>query len=179
MSKIESFEVSSGSGLRLSVSHDSNTEHDGRIYAESEPGRGATSVIKPPSQKKATGNILIVDDEPVIRNILSRILSDKGHQAQAVSNGKAALAKLAKNVYDLLVVDLNMFVLSGRELYETLKRKHPDTANRIVFITGDTMTEETKNFLVSTGRPYLAKPFRPIEIIDIIEKELAENDRWQ
>jgi CheY-like chemotaxis protein len=171
LSKIESFEVSSGSGLGLSAYHGIVTEHSGRIYAESGPGRGATSIIKPPSQKKATGNI--------IRNTLSRILSDKGHQAQAVSNDKAALAKLAENVYDLLIVDLKMFVLSGRELYETLKRKHPDTANRIVFITGDTMTEEAKNFLVSTGRPYLAKPFRPIEIIDIIEKELAENDRWQ
>ncbi|MBM3141439.1 MAG: response regulator [Chloroflexi bacterium] len=174
MSKIESFEVSSGSGLGLSVYHDSNTEHGGRIYAESKPGRGATSIIEPPSQKKAAGNIIIVDNEPLIRNILARILSDKGHQAQVVSNGKAALAKLAKNVYDLLIVDLKMSGLSGRELYEIMKKSHPNMAKRVVFITGDVVTADTHDFLVSTGKPYLSKLFNPREIIDIIEKALGK-----
>ena len=66
-----------------------------------------------------------------------------------------------------------MFGMSGRKLYETLNEKSPDTANKIVFITGDTMNEETYDFLVSSERPYLAKPFNPNEIIDIVEKELA------
>jgi CheY-like chemotaxis protein len=124
-------------------------------------------------QEKAAGNVLIVDDEPAIRNILARILSGKGHQTHTVSNGKAALTKLSENVYDLLIVDLKMFGLSGRKLYETLSEKSPDTASKIVFITGDTMNEETNDFLASSGRPYLAKPFSPDEIIDIVEKELA------
>jgi len=118
-------------------------------------------------------NVLIVDDEPAIRNILARILSGKGHQTHTVPNGKAALTELAKNAYDLLIVDLKMFGLSGRKLYETLSEKNPDTASKVVFITGDTMTEETNDFLVTSGRPYLAKPFSPNDIIDVIEKELA------
>jgi CheY-like chemotaxis protein len=118
-------------------------------------------------------NVLIVDDEPAIRNIVARIISSKGHQTQTVSNGKAALAKLAKNGYDLLIADLKMSGLDGIELYETLKKKRPDMANRTVFITGDTMSEETNDFLTATGRPYLAKPFTPIELIEIIERTLA------
>jgi len=118
-------------------------------------------------------NVLIVDDEPAIRNIVARIISGKGHQPHTASDGKAALSKLAKNAYDLLIVDLKMFGLSGRKLYETLNKEQPDTANKIVFITGDTMTEETNDFLASSGRPYLAKPFNPDELIDIVEKELA------
>lgn len=118
-------------------------------------------------------NVLIVDDEPAIRNILARIISSKGHQPHTVPNGKAALTELAKHVYDLLIVDLKMFGLSGKKLYETLSEKSPDTANKVVFITGDTMTEETNDFLVSSGRPYLAKPFSPDDILDIVEKELA------
>ena len=118
-------------------------------------------------------NVLIVDDEPAIRSILARIISSKGHQPHTAPNGKAALSKLAKNAYDLLIVDLKMFGLSGRKLYETLTEEQPDTANKIVFITGDTMTEETNDFLTSSGRPYLAKPFSPNEIMDIVEKELA------
>ena len=124
-------------------------------------------------QEKAAGNVLIVDDEPAIRSILARIISGKGHQTHAVSNGKAALTELSENVYDLLIVDLKMFGLSGRKLYETLNEKSPDTASKIVFITGDIMSEETNDFLASSGRPYLAKPFSPNDIIDIVEKELA------
>ena len=47
-------------------------------------------------------------------------------------------------------------------------------ADRTVFITGDTMTEETNEFLASSGRPYLAKPFTPMEFLEIIEHALEE-----
>jgi len=115
-----------------------------------------------------------VDDEPAIRKILARILANKGHQAQTVSNGKAALAMLQEKGYDLLVADLKMSGISGMELYQTLKRKRSEMADKTVFITGDTMTEETSEFLTSSGRPYLAKPFTPMEFLDIIERELEE-----
>jgi CheY-like chemotaxis protein len=123
-------------------------------------------------QVKTRSKVLIVDDEPAIRNILARILSNKGHQAQTVSSGKAALAMLHEKGYDLLVADLKMSGVSGIELYETLKKKSPDMADRTVFITGDTMTEETNEFLASSGRPYLAKPFTPMEFLEIIERAL-------
>jgi len=124
------------------------------------------------NQQKTLGKVLIVDDEPAIRNILARILSNKGHQAQTVSSGKAALAILHEKGYDLLVADLKMSGVSGMELYETLKKKSPDMADRTVFITGDTMTEETNDFLASSGRPYLAKPFTPMEFLEVIENAL-------
>jgi two-component system NtrC family sensor kinase len=123
-------------------------------------------------QVKTRGKVLIVDDEPAIRNILARILSNKGHKAQTVSSGKAALAKLHEKGYDLLVADLKMSGLSGMDLYETLKNTRPDMADRTVFITGDTMTEETNDFLASSGRPYLAKPFTPMEFLEVIENAL-------
>jgi CheY-like chemotaxis protein len=124
------------------------------------------------NQQKTRGKVLIVDDEPAIRNILARILSNKGHQAQTVSSGKAALALLYEKGYDLLVADLKMSGLSGMDLYETLKKKRPDMADRTIFITGDTMSEETNDFLASSGRPYLAKPFTPMEFLEIIENAL-------
>ncbi|MCJ7515874.1 MAG: response regulator [Dehalococcoidia bacterium] len=123
-------------------------------------------------QEKTRGKVLIVDDEPAIRNILARILSNRGLQTQTVSSGKAALAMLHETGFDLLVADLKMSGLSGMDLYETLKKKRPDMADRTVFITGDTMTEETNDFLASSGRPYLAKPFTPMEFLEIIEHAL-------
>jgi CheY-like chemotaxis protein len=124
-----------------------------------------------------TGNILIVEDEPVIRAVLTRNLSASGYQVQAVSDGKAALGKLAKNTYDLIFTDLKMPGMSGRELYEAMKKKYPNSAERIVFITGDVMTAETHDFLASTGRPYLVKPFDSKDITGILEKVLAGSNR--
>ena len=125
-------------------------------------------------QQKTRGRVLIVDDEPAIRNILARILSNKGHRAQTASNGKAALALLEGRGYDLLVADLKMSGISGAELYQTLRKRSPEMADRTIFITGDTMTEETNDFLTSTGRPYLAKPFTPMEFINIVEAALSK-----
>jgi CheY-like chemotaxis protein len=124
------------------------------------------------NQQKTRGKVLIVDDEPAIRNILARILSNKGLQTQTVSSGKAALAMLHETGFDLLVADLKMSGLSGMDLYQTLRKKRPDMADKTVFITGDTMTEETNEFLSSSGRPYLAKPFTPMEFLEIIEHAL-------
>ena len=124
-----------------------------------------------------TGNILIVEDEPVIRAVLTRNLSASGYQVQAVSDGKAALGKLAKNTYNLIFTDLKMPGMSGRELYEAMKKKYPNSAERIVFITGDVMTAETHDFLASTGRPYLVKPFDSKDITGILEKVLAGSNR--
>jgi CheY-like chemotaxis protein len=122
--------------------------------------------------EKTRGKVLIVDDEPAICSILARILLKKGLQTQTVSSGRAALAMLYERGYDLLVADLKMSGFSGMELYETLKKKRPDMADKTVFITGDTMTEETNEFLESSGRPYLAKPFTPMEFLEIIERAL-------
>lgn len=133
-----------------------------------------TDVERQRDRVRTRGRVLIVDDEPAIRKILARILANKGHQAQTVSNGKAALAMLQEKGYDLLVADLKMSGVSGMELYQTLKRKRSEMADKTVFITGDTMTEETSEFLTSSGRPYLAKPFTPMEFLDIIERELEE-----
>jgi CheY-like chemotaxis protein/anti-sigma regulatory factor (Ser/Thr protein kinase) len=184
----------SGSGLGLSVCHGIITEHGGNIYAESTRGRGTTFIIELPiasgersvikeekaakkksrrSRRKMTDNILIVEDEPAIRDVLTRTLSAKGYQVQAVSDGKAGLDKLAKNAYDLIFTDLKMPGMSGRELYQAIKKQHPNSAEKVVFITGDVMTAKTRDFLASTGRPYLIKPFDSKDMANVMEKVLA------
>jgi PAS domain S-box-containing protein len=188
----------SGSGLGLSVCHGIIAEHGGNIYAESTPGKGTTFTIELPiatgeqvvikekepagrkrrqPRRKMTGNILIAEDEPSIRAVLTRNLSASGYQVQAVSDGKTALGKLAKNAYDVIFTDLKMPGMSGRELYEAMKKKHPNSAKRVVFITGDVMTPDTHDFLVSTRRSYLIKPFDSKDITGVIEKVLAGNNR--
>jgi CheY-like chemotaxis protein len=62
--------------------------------------------------------------------------------------------------------------MSGKELYGWLKDKYPQKAKKVIFSTGDVMNSETQGFLVSTGRPCLAKPFTPKELRDIANETL-------
>ena len=193
-------EVGKGTGLGLSVCHGIVTAHGGNICVESEKGKGTVFIIElsivvveepdveveveveveaavvegsPRRRRKASENILIVDDEPGIREILSRVFSGMGYRTDSASDAESALAKLTKkNDYDLCIIDLKLTRISGRRLYEIMKEKHPSLAGKVMFITGDTVTPSTQSFLDSTGRPYLTKPFNPKAAVEFVEKIL-------
>lgn len=186
-------EVGSGTGLGLSVCHGIITQHGGKIYVQSQQGRGTTvnielllavkgqAIVKEkvvvaenrPHRLKATGHILIIDDEPAICDILTRALSEEGYTTDSVSNARTALEKIAGNSYELCIIDLKMPQMSGKELYESMKRSYPSSAERVVFITGDTITPATENFLTSTGKPYLIKPFNSNQLVELVEETLG------
>ena len=187
-------EVGSGTGLGLRVCHGIITAHGGNIYLESQKGRGTTFTVElplvreteavieeirpapkvtPPRRDEGTARILIVDDEPAICDILVRALSEHGYQTDSASSARTALTKIARNGYELCIIDLKMPVTSGKELYETMKCRFLGPAERVVFMTGDTIEPATERFLVSTGRPHLHKPFGPDEVIKVVEKALG------
>ncbi len=190
-------EVGQGTGLGLSVCHGIITAHNGNISVESEKGKGTTFTIKLPiiaeesrmvekkaalkesrsRRRKANGRILIVDDEPSVRESLTRILSERGYQTDGAPDAKTALTKIAENNYDLCIIDLKMPKTDGTELYKIMKRRYPASAERVVFITGDMITPATQGFLDSTGRPYLAKPFTFGEIVRVVEEVLRGGRR--
>jgi PAS domain S-box-containing protein len=187
-------EVGKGTGLGLSVCHGIVTAHGGNLYVESAKGKGTEFIIElsiavaeemdieeeatvvednPGRRSKASANIFIVDDEQGIREILGRVFSGMGHRTDSASDAESALAKLAKrNDYDLCIIDLKLTRISGRRLYEIMKKKHPSLAEKVMFITGDTVTPSTQGFLDSTGRPYLTKPFNPKAAVEFVEKIL-------
>ncbi|OGN91410.1 MAG: hypothetical protein A2Z75_05180 [Chloroflexi bacterium RBG_13_50_10] len=169
-------EVGQGTGLGLSVCHGIMTEHKGRIWAESQLGKGATFILELPiitedkqlelpesveeePKKVAKAKILVVDDEPVILQLVSKVLTDEGHTVETADNAAAAL-KLVKNKrYRLILLDIKMPGMSGVELYKQFQKIAPSLTKRVVFITGDIMGKRTLVFLDKTKVPYLMKPF--------------------
>jgi two-component system NtrC family sensor kinase len=178
-------EVGGGTGLGLSICYGIIQQHGGDLWAESNLGEGSSFHIELPilgnpvnepllpdtQPEKAIDaplvpgqRILVVDDEPGIRELLTDFLSADGHEVEVASNVQQAWTMLQDQEFDLLLVDLRMPGSGGRELYERLNGTDEPQSRRTIFITGDTARPGVKEFLESTGNPVLSKPFRKDEL---------------
>ena len=167
-----------GTGLGLSICQGIVKEHGGRITLDTKPGGGATFTVELPGGARAplaepapapvpAGKrlrILVVDDEPHILYYMRATLESWGHAVEVASDGAYALERAIAGDFDVIICDLRMPHLSGREMYQKLARHDPRAAERIIFATGDTVRGDTLQFLETLGRPYLHKPFTLAEL---------------
>ncbi|MFH1663070.1 MAG: response regulator [Chloroflexota bacterium] len=119
-------------------------------------------------------SILVVEDEPAIREICMKALSSEGYEVELVINGKLAEEKLKEKEYDLLLIDIRTPIMNGKELYQHIIEKVPNMADRIVFTTGDVMAGNLQPFIEKTKRPFLPKPFTPSELRKIVKETLEQ-----
>jgi PAS domain S-box-containing protein len=173
-----------GTGLGLSISQGIIREHGGRVMLSTEEGRGSTFTVqlplstRPPAPAPDAGvgtptkrlRVLVVDDEPHILHYMHATLEAWGHVPVVARNGREALELAAREQFDLVISDLRMPELGGREFYEQLVTQHPALAARLIFSTGDTVRGDTLAFLESLDRPYLHKPFSLAELRTLLAK---------
>jgi PAS domain S-box-containing protein len=171
--------VGAGTGIGLAVCRSTLEAHGGTIAAASPAAGGAAFVITLPVVRPegltrsetaravdpaAPARLLVVDDEEDIRGMLAEILTLDGHEVEQAANGNEALARLAEGQFDLVISDLLMPALDGPGLYARLRRNDPAMADRVLFITGDTLSASAQQFLERAGRPVIEKPLSPDEI---------------
>jgi len=184
-----------GTGLGLSISQNILAEHHGRLWADSEVGKGSTFHLELPMVPceapvaapviddtvvfnlgvNQNRRLLVVDDEPGIRDVLDAILSSCGYQVTTVGNGVEALAALGRQEFDLILTDMCMPEMDGEKLYDTIQVKYPKFADRMIFVTGDTVSTKSRTFLERTGCRWLSKPFNIRDVEEAVETFLQEH----
>jgi CheY-like chemotaxis protein len=110
-----------------------------------------------PSSPQA--RVLVVEDEPLIAQMLRDVLEAYGYEVEVAANGRLALDKIEVQTYDLIMSDLRMPELDGVGLYREIKRRKPELLSRLLFVSGTTDEPEYQRFLAESAVPVLAKPF--------------------
>lgn len=116
--------------------------------------------------------VLVVEDEPLIAQLLTEMLAADGHEVDTVATGRQALGKIEAHAYDLIVSDLRMPELDGPGLYRALESRHRELLNRIVFVTGSALDPGNDEFLERTRVPWLGKPFTIRDLHQITQRVL-------
>lgn len=185
-----------GTGLGLTICYSIIDEHGGRIWTENQPGggavfhvelpvgvpdesergpgmnRGSVAVADPPAVSGR--RILVVDDEESIRLLLHDILRLDRHEVSIASSGLEAAALTAGEQFDVIITDMKMPGMDGASFYREVRQRDPAQARRIIFITGDTVSPDTRAFLQRVSNPVLSKPFKIGPLRDAIESVLGD-----
>ncbi len=182
-----------GTGLGLSTVYGIVKQSGGYIYVYSELGQGTTFKIYLPriEEKEDSlliknefslplqGNetVLVVEDEPALRELMVRILKDRGYQVFSASNGVETLKMFKEDLVkkvDLLVTDVVMPSMSGKQLADLLKKSFPEL--KTLFISGYTDNAIVHHGVLIEGVDFLQKPFSP-ETLTRKVREVLDRDR--
>ena len=118
----------------------------------------------------ANERILVVDDEAMIRDLCSHILSAEGYQVTTASNGMAALEELGRSAIDLMITDIKMPGMDGLELFEQVKAGTQDVVT--IFITGHGTLDTAIESLMRGVDGFILKPFAEKELLGAVDRAI-------
>jgi len=177
-----------GTGLGLAVCHGVVTSLGGDIEVRSRVEEGTTffvtlppappEVMPPQTTGSSAGaNVLVVDDEPMVRNTLARMLS-RDYTITIAQDAQDALAMISRGErFDVILSDISMAGMTGIELHDVLAERYADQAQRMVFLSGGAFTGETIDFVRQMGQRHLEKPFALSQLRGLIQEQLERLGR--
>lgn len=126
------------------------------------PGIAATTPDSLEQLRTATGSLLVVDDNEVNRDLLSRRLQREGHQVATAVNGRQALEMIEQGAFDLVLLDVMMPELNGHEVLEHLQREGRLRDLPVIMLSAGGELESIVQCISLGAEDYLSKPYDPI-----------------
>ncbi|MGB4102014.1 MAG: ATP-binding protein [Alphaproteobacteria bacterium] len=183
-----------GTGVGLSLCLNIVAAHGGQLMLQNTTSKGgATFVISLPIPHErhdvATENdpaaaptpeklrLLLVDDEFELAQTLADLMAEDGHSFDFAVNGQIALEKLRSKEFDIVLSDLRMPVMDGPTMYTVICKELPRYKNRIVFLTGDTLTTFVHEFLENNPVRFIEKPYTLPDVYRAITEQLKDIKR--
>lgn len=177
-----------GTGLGLNVSYGIISEHHGEISVQSQPGQGTTVLMKlpiasglrstlqtTPTPSSRQGRILVIDDDEMIRGLLSDLLQAAGHTVVQVGGGREGLRLFQHGSFDLVLTDLGMSECTGWEVASAIKAMAPRTP--VVLITGWALTLDRGKLKGAGIDLILNKPFQVTEVMTLVAEGLELREK--
>jgi PAS domain S-box-containing protein len=173
-------EPGAGTGMGLAAAYGTARMHRGTLTVDSEPGQGARfhlyfpvaegAVAKreeprpEPRSAHRPGRVLVVDDEAAVRDMLALALAKLGYQVVVRQDGAAAVAYYEEqwSTVDVVVLDMVMPNLTGRETFEALRRVHPKV--KVILASGYSIETDAQDTLNDGAFAFVQKPFKIAEI---------------
>lgn len=117
-------------------------------------------------------SILVIDDENVICNACRQILAEKGHAVDRCLTGKHGLRAIAEGTHDLILLDMKLPDIDGMEILKAVRQKGP-AAPCVIVMTGYSTMSNALQAMKLGAADYLAKPFTDDELVEAVEKAVA------
>jgi len=131
--------------------------------------------VSPDSSTPAALPILVVEDEPAVMEFMRAALERGGYVTVAASSGAEALKLLAGGEYLGVITDMRTpGGVSGAGVHAWIEAHRRDLVSRVIFVTGDTVNEDTAAVLQHTGAPCVEKPFRVHQLLSMVEKTFGK-----
>ena len=171
-----------GTGLGLAVSRSLARDHGGDVVLEAQAGQAGASFLlslplvaaeapsapregAPETVPTPQARLLVVDDEADLAALMRDMLESAGYDVATAESGAIALELLDTARFDAIVSDLRMPDMDGAGLWREVSARHPELARRMLFVTGDTLSPDARQFLKASKGLSLDKPFSKADLL--------------